>query len=151
VLNPDFAGPQFNQIQIIRALGQPLIMVTISLIATAYILPQDAGSASSLFNILRNLGGAIGIALLATLLDARTKTYFDYLREAMVPSNPQVAERLASMTDPWAMKRRRWASSARLPISRRRSWPTTMRFTLSGSRWGQHAGGVVDQEVASGA
>ncbi|MGB8920509.1 MAG: MDR family MFS transporter [Pseudomonas sp.] len=99
VLNPDFAGPQFNQIQIIRALGQPLIMVTISLIATAYILPQDAGSASSLFNILRNLGGAIGIALLATLLDARTKTYFDYLREAVVPTNPQVAERLASMSD----------------------------------------------------
>lgn len=99
VLNPDFAGPQFNQIQIIRALGQPLIMVTISLIATAYILPQDAGSASSLFNILRNLGGAIGIALLATLLDARTKTYFDYLREAIVPTNPQVAERLASLTD----------------------------------------------------
>lgn len=97
-LNPDFAGSQFNQIQIIRALGQPLIMVTISLIATAYILPQDAGSASSLFNILRNLGGAIGIALLATLLDARTKTYFDYLREAIVPTNPQVAERMATLT-----------------------------------------------------
>ena len=88
MLNPDFAGPQFNQIQMMRALGQPLIMVTISLIATAYIQPQDAGSASSLFNILRNLGGAIGIALLATLLDARTKTYFDYLRESMVPSQP---------------------------------------------------------------
>src|SRR5450830_458139 len=99
VLNPDFAGSQFNQIQLIRALGQPLIMVTISLIATAYILPQDAGSASSLFNILRNLGGAIGIALLATLLDARTKIYFDYLREAIVPTNPQVAERLATLTE----------------------------------------------------
>jgi len=99
VLNPDFAGDQFNRIQIIRALGQPLIMVTISLIATAYILPQDAGSASSLFNILRNLGGAIGIALLATLLDARTKIYFDYLREAIVPSNPQVAERMATLTE----------------------------------------------------
>jgi DHA2 family multidrug resistance protein len=74
-------------------------MVTISLIATAYILPQDAGSASSLFNILRNLGGAIGIALLATLLDARTKVYFDYLREAIVPTNPQVAERLATLTE----------------------------------------------------
>lgn len=99
VLNPDFAGPQFNQIQVIRAIGQPMIMVTISLIATAYIQPQDAGSASSLFNILRNLGGAIGIALLATLLDARTKVYFDYLREALVPSNPQVAERLAQLTE----------------------------------------------------
>ncbi|NIF26883.1 multidrug efflux MFS transporter [Pantoea sp. Tr-811] len=99
VLNPDFAGPQFNHIQIIRALGQPMIMVTISLIATAYIQPQDAGSASSLFNILRNLGGAIGIALLATLLDARTKVYFDYLRESVVPSNPQVAERLAQLAE----------------------------------------------------
>ncbi|WP_457363577.1 DHA2 family efflux MFS transporter permease subunit [Pseudomonas sp. TE3610] len=99
VLNPDFAGSQFNQIQIIRALGQPLIMVTISLIATAYLQPQDAGSASSLFNILRNLGGAIGIALLATLLDARTKVYFDYLREAVVPGNPQVAERLGQLSE----------------------------------------------------
>ena len=99
VLNLDFAGPQFNQIQIIRALGQPLVMVTISLIATAYIQPEDAGSASSLFNILRNLGGAIGIALLATLLDSRAKTYFDYLRESLVPSNPQVAERLALLTE----------------------------------------------------
>jgi DHA2 family multidrug resistance protein len=33
------------------------------------------------------------------LLDARTKTYFDYLREAVVPSNPQVAERLATLTE----------------------------------------------------
>lgn len=99
VLNPDFAGSQFNHIQIIRALGQPMIMVTISLIATAYIQPQDAGSASSLFNILRNLGGAIGIALLATLLDARAKVYFDYLRESVVPSNPAVAERLAQLAE----------------------------------------------------
>ena len=76
-----------------------MIMVTISLIATAYILPQDAGSASSLFNILRNLGGAIGIALLATLLDSRAKTYFDYLREALVPGNPQVDERLVRLTE----------------------------------------------------
>ncbi|MEK1907369.1 MAG: DHA2 family efflux MFS transporter permease subunit [Pseudomonas sp.] len=99
ILNPDFAGEQFHQIQIIRAIGQPAIMVTISLIATAYIQAQDAGSASSLFNILRNLGGAIGIALLATLLDSRAKIYFDYLREALVPTNPQAAERLAQLTE----------------------------------------------------
>ena len=33
------------------------------------------------------------------MLDARTKIYFDYLREAIVPTNPQVAERLASLTE----------------------------------------------------
>jgi DHA2 family multidrug resistance protein len=98
VLEPNFAGEQFQHIQLIRALGQPLVMVTLSLIATAYVLPQDAGSASSLFNILRNLGGAIGIALLATLLDARAKVYFDYLREALVPTNAQLDERLQLLT-----------------------------------------------------
>ena len=33
------------------------------------------------------------------MLDARTKTYFDYLREAIVPTNPQVAQRLATLTE----------------------------------------------------
>jgi DHA2 family multidrug resistance protein len=65
----------------------------------AYLMPRDASSASGLYNLLRNLGGAIGIALLTTLLDNRSKTYFDYLREAIVPSNPQVAERLALLTE----------------------------------------------------
>ncbi|PZP80141.1 MAG: EmrB/QacA family drug resistance transporter, partial [Ectopseudomonas oleovorans] len=44
------------------------------------------------------LGGAIGIALLATLLDDRAKVYFDYLRESIVPTNPQVEERLHLLT-----------------------------------------------------
>ncbi|MFX7243019.1 hypothetical protein ABTI79_20230, partial [Acinetobacter baumannii] len=35
--------------------------------------------------------------LLATLLDSRAKVYFDYLREALVPTNPQVEERLAQL------------------------------------------------------
>ena len=98
-LSPDFAGEQLTHTLIIRSLGQPFVMVTTSLIAMAYLLPKDASSASGLYNLLRNLGGAIGIALLTTLLDNRSKTYFDYLREAIVPSNPQVAERLSLLTD----------------------------------------------------
>ncbi len=89
-------GAKVTCIQIIRAIGQLMIMVTISQIATAYFQAQDAGSASSLFNILRDLGSEIGIALLATLLDARTKVHFDYLREVVVPNNSQVAERLGN-------------------------------------------------------
>ena len=151
VLNPDFAGPQFNQIQIVRALGQPLIMVTISLIATAYILPQDAGSASSLFNILRNLGGAIGIALLATLLDARTKTYFDYLRESISPANPQVAERMASAHRPVGQRDggAGQAQRNRPPAGGDHGLQRCVSFCRD--RAGdQHGGGVADQEAAAG-
>lgn len=97
-LNLDFAGEQFIGIQIFRALGQPMVLVPLSILATAMIPPSQAGSASSLYNILRNLGGAIGIAALATILDARAKFYFDYLREHVSPANPALQDRLETMT-----------------------------------------------------
>ncbi|MGV8546399.1 EmrB/QacA family drug resistance transporter, partial [Pseudomonas aeruginosa] len=58
-LNPNFAEPQVIQIMLLRALGQARLMVTSSLIDPAYLQPQGAGSASSLINILRTLGGGI--------------------------------------------------------------------------------------------
>ncbi|WP_022963073.1 DHA2 family efflux MFS transporter permease subunit [Halopseudomonas pelagia] len=97
-LSLDFAGEQFIGIQIFRALGQPMVLVPMSILATAMIPPSQAGSASSLYNILRNLGGAVGIAALATILDSRAKHYFDFLREHIVPGNPAVEERLSVLT-----------------------------------------------------
>ncbi|HEY9726005.1 MAG TPA: MDR family MFS transporter, partial [Chroococcales cyanobacterium] len=57
--------------QLVRALGQPLMIVPLTTIATGNIEPQQAGSASGLFNMMRNLGGSIGIAILSTLLTRR--------------------------------------------------------------------------------
>ena len=93
-LSLDFGGEQLTHTLLIRAIGQPLVMVTSSLICMAYLMPKDVGSGSSLYN-----GGAVGIALLSTLIDNRTKTYFDYLREAVIPGNPQVAERITLLTE----------------------------------------------------
>ena len=98
-LNLDFAGDQFIFIQIIRAMGQPMVLVPMSIIATAMIAPSQAGSASSLYNILRNLGGAIGIAVLATILDSRAAYYFDILRGHVSIGNPAASERLALLTE----------------------------------------------------
>jgi DHA2 family multidrug resistance protein len=97
-LSLDFAGDQFIAIQIFRAFGQPMVLVPMSIIATAMIAPSQAGSASSLYNILRNLGGAIGIAALATILDSRAKYYFDFLREHITPGNPAFEERMHLLT-----------------------------------------------------
>src|SRR5690554_3741117 len=98
-LNLDFAGDQLIGIQIIRAIGQPMVMVPLSIIATAMIPPSQAGSASSLYNILRNLGGAIGIAALATILDSRTAYYFDILRSHVSAGNYAVTERLTILRE----------------------------------------------------
>jgi len=57
--------------QVVRALGQPFIMLTLSQFAMQGISPKDTASASSLFNMTRNLGGSVGIAMLATTLTNR--------------------------------------------------------------------------------
>ena len=47
---------------IVRALGQALVLTPISAITTGGIAPSEAGAASGLSNMLRNLGGAVGTA-----------------------------------------------------------------------------------------
>lgn len=97
-LNPDVAGLQLVPIQFVRALGQPFIFITASLIATSFIDKQDAGSASSLFNMLRNLSGAIFIAVTMTMLQNDTSRYYEYLREHVTYANPQALARLDMLT-----------------------------------------------------
>jgi DHA2 family multidrug resistance protein len=70
-LSGDFAGPQFLASNLIRALAQVMAMTPLSAIAIAGIEREYAASASALFNMMRNLGGAIGIALLQTILTRR--------------------------------------------------------------------------------
>src|SRR5580700_10427850 len=70
-LSPDIAGDQLLIPNIVRAAGQALMLAPISAITTAGISPSDAGSASGLSNMLRNLGGAVGTATLATVLTKR--------------------------------------------------------------------------------
>jgi DHA2 family multidrug resistance protein len=72
---------QFIPAQLLRALGQPLIMVPLSTLATSGIEKENAGSASSLFNMLRNLGGSVGIAVVGMLLTRREKLHSNRLGE----------------------------------------------------------------------
>lgn len=66
---------QLRVTQLIRALGMPLVLVPLTTLATRGLSQQQAGSASALFNMLRNLGGSIGIALLATQISVGEKIH----------------------------------------------------------------------------
>jgi DHA2 family multidrug resistance protein len=61
-LSPDSAGDQLLIPNIVRAIGQALIITPLSSITTGGIAPSEAGAASGLSNMLRNLGGAVGTA-----------------------------------------------------------------------------------------
>jgi DHA2 family multidrug resistance protein len=70
-ISGDFSGPQFIWSSLVRAVGQSLVMTPLAAISVAGIERENAGSASALFNMIRNLGGAIGIAVLQTFLTKR--------------------------------------------------------------------------------
>jgi EmrB/QacA subfamily drug resistance transporter len=56
------------------ALGMGLTFVPITLLATANVEGKDAGLASGLYNTAQQVGGALGLAVLATLAAARTSS-----------------------------------------------------------------------------
>jgi MFS transporter, DHA2 family, multidrug resistance protein len=70
-LDQDYSGPQLLVPNLVRAAGQALVLTPLSSLATAGIERENAASASALFNMMRNLGGSIGIAALQTLLTKR--------------------------------------------------------------------------------
>ena len=94
----DYGINELRWSQLVRAMGQPLIMVPLSTIATAGMEKQEAGSASGLFNMMRNLGGSMGIAALATLVTQREQFHSNQLGNSVSLYNPETQERLNQMT-----------------------------------------------------
>ncbi len=70
-LDVNYAAPQLLWPDIIRALGQAVLIAPLSAIAMVGIASNEAGAASGLFNMMRNLGGAIGTAAIETFFTKR--------------------------------------------------------------------------------
>src|SRR5271156_2710127 len=98
-LSDDFSGPEFLGSSLVRALAQAMTMAPLSAIAIAGIEPQYAGSASALFNAMRNLGGAVGIALLQTLLTKREQFHSDVLSSQVTLLATATRRRLDHLAD----------------------------------------------------
>jgi DHA2 family multidrug resistance protein len=73
-------------------------MVPLSSVATAGLPKEQAGSASGLFNMMRNLGGSLGIAAIATLLTQREQFHSNRLGESVSLYNLATQERMNQMT-----------------------------------------------------
>ena len=73
--------------QALRGFGQQFAVAPIVTLALGSLPPQRLKLASGLFNLMRNLGGAIGIALCGTLLNDRSNLHFLRLAEHLNGSN----------------------------------------------------------------
>ncbi|MBV9828680.1 MAG: multidrug efflux MFS transporter [Alphaproteobacteria bacterium] len=97
-LTTDVAADQLFWPNIVRAIGQAMIMAPLSTLATAGIEQENAGSASALFNMLRNLGGAIGIAALQTFLTNREQFHSNVLTPSVSLFQESTRQRIADLT-----------------------------------------------------
>ena len=79
-------------------MGQALAFAPLTAVATAGIEPENAGSASALFNMLRNLGGAIGIAALQTVLTKREQYHSNVLVQSATLLNDATRVRIDRLT-----------------------------------------------------
>jgi DHA2 family multidrug resistance protein len=97
-LSLDTSGDQLFVPNIVRAIGQALIITPVSAITTAGIAASEAGAASGLSNMLRNLGGAVGTATLATVLTKREQFHSNIIGQSVTSGRAEVSQRLDQMT-----------------------------------------------------
>jgi DHA2 family multidrug resistance protein len=94
----DYASDQLFWPNVVRAIGQALVLTPLSAVATAGIEAENAGSASALFNMMRNLGGAIGIAMLQTLLTKREQYHSNVLMQSVSLLEQATRTRIEQLT-----------------------------------------------------
>jgi DHA2 family multidrug resistance protein len=92
-----YSGPQLFVPDITRAFGQALVMTPLSAIAMVGITRDEAGAASGLFNMLRNLGGAIGTAAIETFFTKREQYHSFVINAHVSQLEPATQTRLASL------------------------------------------------------
>jgi DHA2 family multidrug resistance protein len=84
--------------QIFRGAGMMFAIVPITNLALGTLAPERLKNASGLFNLARNLGGAVGLASLNTLLNDRTDLHLARLHEAVTWGRRPAAEMLTNLT-----------------------------------------------------
>ena len=83
--------------QVLRAFGLMLVMVPANNIALGTLPPELMKNASGLFNLNRNLGGAVGLAVINTVLNMRTDLHLARLHEAVTWGNVTAVETLNNL------------------------------------------------------
>ncbi len=93
----DWSSAQLLFPQALRGMGQQFAVPPTVTLTLGGLAPQRLRLASGLFNLMRNLGGAIGIAVCATILNDRTNLHFFRLAEHLNTANEAMNNALQNL------------------------------------------------------
>jgi MFS transporter, DHA2 family, multidrug resistance protein len=80
--------------QILRGIGMMCAMVPTNNVALGTLPPDRVKNASGLFNLMRNLGGAVGLAIINQVLNDRTDLHITRLQDRVTWANTTAVETL---------------------------------------------------------
>jgi DHA2 family multidrug resistance protein len=83
--------------RIVLGFGLAMIFVPLTTVTLATISRDEMGNATGMFNLLRNIGGSVGIAMAATLLARYSQFYQTNLVSHINPYNPTFQIRLSEL------------------------------------------------------
>jgi DHA2 family multidrug resistance protein len=90
--------------QIGRGIAIGFMFVPLSMSALRALPPSDMLQGAGLYNLFRQTGGSMGIAVLATLIDHRSVLHHAYLSESVSPFSAMTQQRLAALASGFAAR-----------------------------------------------
>jgi DHA2 family multidrug resistance protein len=97
-ITSDWGGAQLLLPQIIRGFPQVFCVAPSVTLGLGSLSPARLKYASGLFNMMRNLGGAVGIAVCGAVLNSRTNFHFQALASNLTAANHNMTRLMQSMT-----------------------------------------------------
>ncbi|MEI7474012.1 MAG: DHA2 family efflux MFS transporter permease subunit [bacterium] len=83
---------------ILSGVAMGLIFVPLTTLSFGTLKQQEFGTAAGLFNLMRNIGGSVGISLVNTLLHRFSQTHQNYLVDKLNPYNPVFQQKVGQLT-----------------------------------------------------
>src|SRR5262249_50034956 len=98
-ITSQWSGSELLVPQVLRGFPQVFAVAPAVTLGLGSLPPERLKYASGLFNMMRNLGGAVGIAACSAILNARTNFHFDAIASHLNPANLPMQRMLSGLTD----------------------------------------------------
>src|SRR5262249_19315649 len=93
-LTAQSGGLDFYPSQLLRGVGQMLAFRPLNQAVMATVSNAEAGDAAGLYNMVRNLGGSVGLAALAAFIERRDAFHGEMIRESLTANTPMAQDYL---------------------------------------------------------
>jgi MFS transporter, DHA2 family, multidrug resistance protein len=83
--------------QVFQGFGMAFLFIPITTMSVSHIAKPKMGNATSIFNLVRNIGGSFGIALMTTFLARRSQLHVNHLGENVSIYDVHTQQMIAAM------------------------------------------------------